>query len=285
MVFPNTVPIPNFSSTLPIPSSQAPSSGLGSNSGISQSSTSRKSKDNQNGLFNPPRRSFSVPVATGDLGMYDKIRKAILERNDRKLETNSESTTRDTRNNSSEQLVEVEKNRLELNVKALTKQTNEAEVTLAQAQQAAVKAQKDLLQAIKERDQELKTAKSTPIQSSIEDKGIQGMKKQQEELVASIQTMEEGLKETEEAWKNRYAEKKQQLEKDAEDKKRKASEQMEEQRRKNQRLDTASEISETQLLEKELKVCHAFLSLYHLRYLSEWINIALISSKLFTFLT
>ena len=142
-----------------------------------------------------------------------------------------------------------------------------------------------MLQAIKERDQELKTAKSTPIQSSIEDKGIQGMKKQQEELVASIQTMEEGLKETEEAWKNRYAEKKQQLEKEAEDKKRKASEQMEEQRRKNQRLDTASEISETQLLEKELKVCHAFLSLYHLRYLSEWINIALISSKLFTFLT
>ncbi len=257
MVLSNTVPIPNFASAIPIPSSQTSSSTPGSNSSSGPNSSSRKSKENQNGIFNPPRRKFNIPIATADPDVHEEIRRITIQRNH--YMKNAANTASNASNKSSKKLSKyldtATKKRLQANIKALTKEKVEVKLKLKQAEQSESKAQSMLLQAIRDRDQELVHLKHSPTKSSKDDEGIEVMKKEREELLARIQRLEEGLKETEETWTKRYIEKKQQLEKEAEERKRKASEQMEEQQRKKQKTEVSNEMTETQQLEKELKVC------------------------------
>ena len=219
------------------------------------------------------RHKFVVPAvqAEDDAVLHKYIRNAIIYKNMKRPRkgsrsnsftaaeaesSNSVSGRRPNNDHSLAQSREIEKNLLELNVKALANQSKQAKAHLQQTQEVADTAQKNLIKVIRERDQEMKNARAASLAESMkEEKAILGLTNQKEDLSAKVKLIEEQLEAMEEKHNQEDAEKEKQYQTEADERKRKAEEQIEEQQRKKQRLDKETEVSETQLLEQELKVC------------------------------
>lgn len=256
-LFPNSVPIPDFSSAIPLPTN---SSALGSTLGVGQGSTSRKSKDNQRGVFNLPCRSFSVPLATQESTIHKKIYNALLHKHLKRnrIENNNSNnnnkigkSSASRRNKSQEQSKDFIQ--MKMSVKKVAKLSKESQIILEVAEQKAAQCRQELLDAIRQRDQELKVATNMP-SSSKDDKIIQEMNSQKEELLKTIKKSEVSLKEVEETWE-KDKEKQLEITREVEERKRKATEQIEEQQRKKQKFNIEAQTSsDSQKLERELKV-------------------------------
>ena len=248
MVFASSLPIPGFVEAIPLPSQTM--------SSAEQGTSSRKLKENLNGIHNPIRRTFTVPVAPEEVNVHDAIRNTLLYMQlkiTREVSESKGDAQSEPKNKKSalDIAIEKEKDRLEKHFKALKSHNIQAKAQLKRNQTAETQAKHDLIRAIKDRDQEMKTAKHSPRQPAKDNEEIVGLNKEKDELEAEVKEMEKVLKALEDSW---HTEKQQHLEKQMEERKRKAEEQIEEQQRKKQRTDKDSEISEIQRLEQELKV-------------------------------
>lgn len=264
MVYPNSLPIPGFAEAIPLPSQ--------TNSAAEQWNSSRKSKENQNGIHNPIRRTFTVPVAPEEVEVHDAIRNALVykklkrprKENGSKGDAISDS---DNKKSSLDIAIESEEGRLKKNVKALKSQSIQAKAKLDGAKEAEAQAKQDLIRSIKERDQEMKKANATLPQAADNNEELVSLDKERNELTAEFKQMEKRLRGLEDSWEKEDEDKQNLLVKEMEERKRKAAEQIDEQQKKKQRIEKESEISETQRLEQELAVRHNLTSLNQLSIL------------------
>ena len=260
MVYPNSLPIPSFAEAMPLPSQTA--------SAAEQWTSSRKSKENQNGIHNPIRRTFTVPVAPEEVEVHDAIRNALLYRKlkrPRKESGSKGDAIFDSENKKSalDIAIESEKGRLKKHVKALKTQSIQAKAQLDGAKEAEAQAKQDLIRSIKERDQEMKKASATLSQTADNNEELVSLDKERNELTTVFKQMEKRLRGLEDSWEKEDEDKQKQLAKEMEERKRKAAEQIDDQQKKRQRLEKESEVSDIQRLEQELAVRHTnFKSLY-----------------------
>ena len=244
----NNLPIPDFASSIPLPSSS-------SNQNTSQTS-SRKSKDNQYSIAKPIPRRFKVPALPRDELTSATIRNGLIYKKFKRPRRIAEEHDR-LKNWKIEldQALEKEKTKLENSLQDLQKRTEIAKVRLEKANTAQIKAKQELLRVIKERDQKLNEAKAAPLPNVDDDEEIVMMKKRKTQLANQVKELEKRFDSLEEKWKKEDIERKEKLAHDKEERKRKVSEKLEQSQRKKQKTeslqaDTSAEIAR---LEKEVK--------------------------------
>eukprot|EP00979_Chaetoceros_neogracilis_P008358 scaffold1862_cov268-Chaetoceros_neogracile.AAC.23 len=252
MIIPNnSLPIPGFVEALPLPPPQTMLS-------ADQGPSTRKLKENLHGIHNPIRRTFTVPVALEDVDVHDAIHNTLLyiklkrpiKANGSKEDPQSEP---ENKKSALDIAIEKEKDRLEKHFKTLKSQSVKAKAHFDRAQERETEAKQDLIKAIKDRDQEMKKANASPPQPVKDSEDIVNLNKEKDQIEAEVKEMEKVLKTLEDSWAKEDVEKQHHLDKQKEERKRKAEEQIEEQQKKKQRIDKESEISEIQRLEQELK--------------------------------
>jgi chromosome segregation ATPase len=248
MVYPNSLPIPSFAEAMPLPSQTA--------SAAEQWTSSRKSKENQNGIHNPIRRTFTVPVAPEEVEVHDAIRNALLYRKSKRPRKESGSKgdaifDSEIKKSELDIKIESEKGRLKKHVKALKIQSIQAKAQLDGAKAAEAQAKQDLIRSIKERDQEMKKASATLSQTADKNEELVSLDKERNELTTVFKQMEKRLRGLEDSWEKEDEGKQKQLAKETEERKRKAAEQIDEQQKKRQRIEEC-EMSDIQRLEQEL---------------------------------